>query len=47
LSPEIQDVIRKEEEIEFTQARNVTPVQREERIDPFAIEATAETEVQP
>jgi len=36
LSPEIQDVIRKEEEIEFTQARNVTPVQREERIDPFA-----------
>jgi recombination protein RecT len=47
LSPEIQDVIRKEEEIEFMQARNVTPVMREERIDPFAaIETTAETEVE-
>lgn len=37
-----------EEMQDIAPVRNVTPVQREERIDPFAaIETTAETEVQP
>jgi len=36
LSPEVQDVIRKEEEAEFAQARNVTPTVRHEPLNPFA-----------
>jgi hypothetical protein len=35
-----------EEMQDIAPVRNVTPVQREERIDPFAIETTAETEVE-
>jgi len=35
-----------EEMQDIAPVRNVTPVMREERIDPFAIEATAETEVE-
>jgi recombination protein RecT len=36
LSPEVQDAVRADEEREFAQARNVTPIIREVPLDPFA-----------
>jgi recombination protein RecT len=37
LSPEVQDAVRADEDREFLQARNVTPILREEIVDPFAV----------